>query len=396
MHWKVPCPENARNWTSNPDRTTLETVLHLTIPTHIAEITPYPPGKPLEELEREYGIRDSIKLASNENSWGPSPLALQALSAALTDLHRYPDGSSYYLVTALADKLGVGAGQIVLGNGSNEVIEFLVKAFVQEGDEVITSHPSFLMYQKFVQVRGGVNHVVALKELGHDLAGIAKKITQRTKLIFLDNPNNPTGTAIDPGTLRDFIDAVPNGVVVVLDEAYVDFMDPALRPDPAEYLSAKRVGCPVVFLRTFSKAYGLAGLRIGYGVMVEELASTLHKVRQPFNVNRLAQVGALAALDDTNHYRTTLAGTREGMEFLHREVGRLGCRCFPSQANFFLIDVGGEADLLYQEMLTRGVIVRAMRAYGFPHFIRITVGTKIENRRFIEALSLSLRTLGYV
>ena len=370
--------------------------MKIKIPKHISNITPYPPGKPLDELEREYGITNSIKLASNENAWGPSPQAIQAIRNHLEDLHRYPDGSSYYLTAALGEKTGFSTTQIVLGNGSNEIIEFLVKAFVQEGDEVITSHPSFLMYQKFVQVRGGVNRVVPLKDLGHDLAAITERLSARTRLIFLDNPNNPTGTVISPQVLRQFFRTVPEDVVVVLDEAYVDFMNPADRVDPQKILAREGDCCPVVFLRTFSKAYGLSGLRIGYGLMAEEIATSLHKVRQPFNINRLAQVGALAALSDEEFYQQTLMRTRQGIDHLSREVEQLGCRSYPSQANFFLIDVGGDADRLYQAMLTQGVIVRSMSAYGFAHAIRVTVGTDQENSRFLTALSQSLTDLGYV
>jgi histidinol-phosphate aminotransferase len=370
--------------------------LKIKIPEHIRNITPYPPGKPLDELEREYGITNSIKLASNENAWGPSPQAIQAIRNHLEDLHRYPDGSSYYLTAALGEKTGFSTTQIVLGNGSNEIIEFLVKAFVQEGDEVITSHPSFLMYQKFVQVRGGVNRVVPLKDLHHDLETITEQLSARTRLIFLDNPNNPTGTVISPQVLRQFFRTVPEDVVVVLDEAYVDFMNPADRVDPQKILAGEDDCCPVVFLRTFSKAYGLSGLRIGYGLMAEEIATTLHKVRQPFNINRLAQVGALAALSDEEFYQQTLKKTRQGLDHLSREVEQLGCRSYPTQANFFLIDVGGDADRLYQAMLTQGVIVRSMSAYGFAHAIRVTVGTDQENSRFLAALSQSLTDLGYV
>ncbi len=366
------------------------------IPSAIAALTPYPPGKPLDELEREYGISNSIKLASNENAWGPSPKALRALRSELLQLHRYPDGSCHYLVQALADKLGVAAAEIVMGNGSNEVIEFLVKAFVQQGDEVITSHPSFLMYQKIVQVRGGVNHVLPLKEMRHDLTAIQQKITAKTRLIFLDNPNNPTGTAISPVELYRFLSDIPESVIVVLDEAYVDFMDKELQVDSYSLIRNVVDRCPVVFLRTFSKAYGLAGLRIGYGLMAREVAECLHKVRQPFNINQMAQVGALAALDDEEYYQATLSRTAAGVAWLSEEVDRLGCRSCPTQTNFFLIDVRGNADKLYQAMLYKGVIVRSMSAYGFADFIRVTVGTEEENKRFVASLAECLQELGYV
>ncbi|MGW8193362.1 MAG: histidinol-phosphate transaminase [Desulforhopalus sp.] len=369
--------------------------MKIQIPANIAAITPYPPGKPLDELEREYGITDPIKLASNENPWGPSPKVIQALRDAMSSLHRYPDGSCYYLVQALAQKLDLDPAQIVVGNGSNEVIEFLVKAFVQEGDEVITSHPSFLMYQKFVQVRGGVNHVVPLREMGHDLAAITARVSEKTRLIFIDNPNNPTGTFITPADFHRFLADIPESVIVVLDEAYVDFMEARQRIDVHDLLENRQGRCAVVFLRTFSKAYGISGLRVGFGIMAAEIATCLHKVRQPFNINQMAQVGALAALEDEDYYQQTLTRTSTGLDFLSRQVDRLGCRSYPSSTNFFLIDVGGDSDTLYQAMLHKGVIVRSMRAYGFATFIRVTVGTEEENSRFVKALSDCLRELGY-
>jgi histidinol-phosphate aminotransferase len=371
-------------------------LLKINIPDNIAAITPYPPGKPLDELEREYGITNPIKLASNENSWGPSPKAIRALRAELLNLHRYPDGSCYYLVQALAEKMGVAPAEIVLGNGSSEVIEFLVKAFVQEGDEVITSHPSFLMYQKIVQVRGGVNHVVPLNRMRHDLETIQKTISGKTRLVFLDNPNNPTGTAIPPKQLYQFLSDMPESVIVVLDEAYVDFMDQGLQVDFYSLIRNVEKRCPVVFLRTFSKVYGLSGLRVGYGIMPRPIADCLHKVRQPFNINQMAQVGALAALADEEYYRQTLDRTTRGRIYLSREVDRLGCKSYPSETNFFLIDVRGNADKLYQAMLYKGVIVRSMSAYGFANFIRVTVGTDEENSRFLTSLAECLGKLGYV
>lgn len=370
--------------------------MKLKIPKNIIEIKPYPPGKPLDELEREYGITDSIKLASNENPWGPSPKVIQALTAELPNLHRYPDGSCYYLTEALARKMGVAPDEIVLGNGSNEIIEFLVKAFVREGDEVISSHPSFLMYQKFVQVRGGVNYVVPLKDMHHDLAAIKDMVSEKTRLIFVDNPNNPTGTAIPPVDLYSFLSELPEYVVVVLDEAYVDFMDQELQLDTFSLIRNCEGRCPVVFMRTFSKAYALSGLRVGFGLMAREIAGCLHKVRQPFNINQMAQVGALTALEDEEYYQQTLKRTAKGIEFLQQKVDELGCKSYPTQTNFFLIDVKGNADKLYQAMLYEGVIVRSMSAYGYENFIRITVGTENENNRFLKAMSKCLGDLGYV
>ncbi len=370
--------------------------MQVPIPEHISSIVPYPPGKPLDELERQYGITNAIKLASNENPWGPSPRALAAIGAALADLHRYPDGSSYVLTQALAQHLGCRPEMLVLGNGSNEVIEFLIKACLEPGDRVITSHPSFLMYQKFVQIRGGENTVVPLARMHHDFAAIRAAVNERTRLIFLDNPNNPTGTVFDRQALMELCRSLPASVVLVLDEAYVDFVDPAQRLDSVQCIRKRSGGPEIVALRTFSKAYGLAGLRLGFGIMSAPLAAMLHRVRQPFNINTLAQQGALAALEDRAHYTRTIDGTRSGMAFLQEELRRLGCTCYPSQANFFLVDVGGEAQALYEAMLCKGVIVRSMHAYGYPNSIRITVGTEEENRRLLTALGECLRELRYV
>jgi histidinol-phosphate aminotransferase len=360
---------------------------------NISTLVPYPPGKPIEELEREYGISGSIKLASNENAWGPSPRAVDAIKEALQNLHRYPDGSCYYLTQRLAGKLGVKPEEIVFGNGSNELIGLLIAAFLQPGEDVVTSHPSFLMYQKLVQVQGGSNTVVELAaDMRHDLKAILGAVSPKTRMIFLDNPNNPTGTIIDRDDFASFMEQLPQGIIVVLDEAYVDFMDPELRIDVLAYIGSGR---PVAALRTFSKAYGLSGLRLGYGIMHEEMAGYLHRVRQPFNVNSLAQVGGVAALEDDEHYRMTLQKSRDGLAWLSKEVVKLGCRPMGTHTNFFLIDVKGDSRQLYEHMLRQGVIVRSMQAYGYPEYIRITVGRPEENQRFIEALAKSLQELGY-
>jgi histidinol-phosphate aminotransferase len=370
--------------------------MQIPIPQHIAAIVPYPPGKPMDELEREYGITNAIKLASNENPWGPSPKAVRAIGEMLHNLHRYPDGSSYALTEALAQWIEADPAEIVLGNGSNEVIEFLVKAFVGTGDQVITSHPSFLMYQKFVQVRGGENVVIPLQGMAHDLEAISAAITDRTRLIFIDNPNNPTGTLIEKEVFDRFLTGLPQTVIVVLDEAYVDFVEPVRRVDILGYIRHPENIPAVVSLRTFSKAFGLAGLRVGFGIMHRDVASLLHRVRQPFNINLPAQAGALAALSDTAHYDYTLRATAEERTWLQEAVAQLGCTPYPSHTNFFLIDVCGDATRLYEAMLYKGVIVRSMKAYGYPDFIRITVGTSAENQRFVAALADGLQELGYV
>jgi histidinol-phosphate aminotransferase len=365
----------------------------LKVAPNISTLVPYPPGKPIEELEREYGISGSIKMASNENAWGPSPRAVEAMREAMQNLHRYPDGSCYYLTQSLAEKLGVNPEELVFGNGSNEIIGLLIAAFLQPGEEVITSHPTFLMYQKLVQVEGGVNRVVQLTEdMHHDLGGILGAVTSETRMIFLDNPNNPTGQIIEKGAFASFMEQLNDDIIVVLDEAYVDFVDPDLRIDVLEYI---KEGRPVAALRTFSKAYGLSGLRLGYGIMGAEMVGYLNRVRQPFNVNSLAQVGGIAALSDDEHYQMTLQKSREGIAWLSKEVERLGCRPMDTHTNFFLIDVQGDGKALYEHMLHQGVIVRPMQAYGYPNYIRITVGRKEENQRFVNALGQSLNELGY-
>lgn len=366
--------------------------MKLTVAPNIETLIPYPPGKPLEELEREYGITGSIKLASNENALGPSPKAVKAIADSLATLHRYPDGSCYYLANSLAKKLGVAPQELVFGNGSNEIIDLLISTFLAPGQEVITSHPTFLVYHKMVQARGGINRVVPLNDLRHDLDAILAEVCDDTRLIFLDNPNNPTGTVFLKQEFEDFLQKVPNSVIVVLDEAYVDFVDPEIRLDARTYLQSDT---PVVTLRTFSKAYGLAGLRVGYGLMRAEIAEYLHRVRQPFNVNQLGQIGAQAALADDEYYQKTLTTTKQGIAWLQQEVEKLGCKAFPTQTNFFLIDVKGDCKKLYQHMLGKGVIVRPMSAYGFPNYIRITVGLPEENQRFVAAFAETLKELRY-
>jgi len=353
------------------------------VPDNIAKLKPYAPGKPIEELEREYGISGSIKLASNENPIGPSPKALEAIRGALKNLHRYPDGSNYYLRKRLAEKLKVSVNQIVLGNGSNEIIELLVRTFLREGDEVVIPEASFLMYEIMVQAGGGRPVKVALKERVLDLEGMAGGMSSRTRMIFVNNPNNPTGTIVSRDDFEEFLQRVPPEVIVVLDEAYIDFVRDKTCPTGLDYLDGDKI---VVTLRTFSKAYGLAGLRIGYGVMKESLTDPMHRVRQPFNTNLLAQVGALAALDDDAFLEKTVSTVHKGLDFLYREVEKLGLRCLPTQTNFFLIDLERDAKSVFEKMLRGGVIVRPMTEYGYPNHIRINVGLPEENQRFVDVL----------
>jgi histidinol-phosphate aminotransferase len=364
--------------------------MKLNIADHIKKLIPYPPGKPIEELEREYGVSGSIKMASNENSLGPSPKAQEAISAALQDLHRYPDGSCYYLAQKLAAKLGVEQDELVFANGSDEILALLAAAFIQPGDEAISSHPSFLVYPKVTQAQGGINRVVPLRDMHHDLPAILQEINSRTRLIFLDNPNNPTGSIFSRREFEDFLAQVPEQVVVVLDEAYWDFVQADQQIDAKLYINGDK---PVVSLRTFSKAYGLAGLRVGYGLMNREIADCLHRVRAPFNVNSLAQIGAMAALDDQEHYDKTMSMTRDGIAWLSKQLRQIGLKPYPTQTNFFLVELAGlDGREFYESMLRQGVIVRPMTAYGYPNFIRITAGTQAENERLVNS---AVKVLGY-
>lgn len=359
------------------------------VPEYLTGLVPYPPGKPLEELEREYGIKDPIKLASNENSLGPSPRAQDAIRNAISSLHRYPDGSGYYLKEKLARLLKVSSEEIVLGNGSNELIDLLIKVFIQPGYEAISSDPSFLVYCNMVQAIGGNNVVIPLSEYRHDLENISSAVTSKTRLIFLDNPNNPMGTVIHQKDFDAFLEDLPDHILVVLDEAYTEFVRTKHTPKAVEYVKQDR---RVIALRTFSKAYGLAGLRVGYGVMDREVAKYLELVRQPFNVNTMAQVGALAALDDHQHLKKTVDTVWQGMDFLAERLEELGCRVMPSETNFILVNTGRDAKMVYEKVLREGVIVRAMTAYGLPNHIRITVGLPEENLRCVEALQKVLKS----
>lgn len=352
-------------------------------PDYIKKLKPYIAGKPMEELEREYGISNSVKLASNENPLGPSPKAVKAIREALKNLHRYPDANGHYLRMRLAEKLKVSPESIVLGNGSNEIIELLVRTFLREGDEVIMPEPSFLMYEIMAQASGGALVKVPLKERVLDLDGMAESISEKTRIIFVNNPNNPTGTIVSRDDFEAFLEVVPPGVLVVMDEAYIEFVRDGSCPRGLDYLASDKM---VVTLRTFSKTYGLAGLRMGYGVMKPVAADLLNRVRQPFNTNLLGQIGALAALDDEIFFNKTLKTVHQGLDFLYQEIEKLGLRYFPSQTNFFLIDVAKDARGVFEKMLHRGVIVRAMNAYGYPSYIRINAGLPQENQRFIDVL----------
>jgi histidinol-phosphate aminotransferase len=367
----------------------MDLAMNLSIPDYILAIEPYKPGKPIEELEREYGILDSVKLASNENPLGPSPKAIEAIRGHLAKLHRYPDGGGFALTAKLAEKIGVAASTIVLGNGSDDVIGMLCRALLRPGDDALMPQPSFLMYAITVRSVGALPVFVPLNDaLAIDLEAMLGRVTSRTRLVFLCNPNNPTGTVVSTKALEAFLRDLPPAITVVLDEAYIEFVR-----DPTCAMGLKFLDCgrPIVTLRTFSKTYGLAGLRVGYGIMPPELAAILHRIRQPFNASSLAQAGAAAALDDEAFLQRTIRLVHTGLDYLFDRLDRLGVRYFPTQSNFFLIDVQTDADVVFEKMLTEGVIVRSMRSYGYPHYIRINVGLPAENERFVSALGRVLQ-----
>jgi histidinol-phosphate aminotransferase len=360
-------------------------IQHL-VPPWLASLVPYQPGKPVEEVEREYGIRDSIKLASNENPLGPSSRAVTAMRAAIGAVHRYPDGGGFYLKQKLAEKLGVGTEQVALGNGSNEILELLARSFLRPGEDAVMSEQAFVIYASVVQAAAGIPRSVPLREFTHDLDAMASVVGKATRLVFLGNPNNPTGTIYRRDAFERFLARIPKDVIIVADDAYAEYVEDPEYPSTLEHHKPDRL---LVTLRTFSKIYGLAGLRIGYGVGPPEVIAALERVRQPFNVNSLAQVAALAALDDEEHVERSRRTNREGMRFLEREFARLGLAYVPSQANFVLVRVG-DGEKIYEKLLRQGVIVRPVGGYGFPEHVRVTVGTAEENRRFVAALEKAL------
>jgi histidinol-phosphate aminotransferase len=349
----------------------------------VEELIPYPPGKPIEELERELGIRNSIKLASNENPLGPSPMAVRAIMEKVHGLHRYPDGSGYYLKTRLGKELGLPIEQIILGNGSNELIELVIRTFLSAEEHVVQAFPTFLVYEKVVKGAGGLISSAPLSDFRIDLDAVFEKITPKTKILFINNPNNPTGSALKRDQLLGFLKKIPNDIVVVLDEAYIEFVTDEGVANGLDLFKEY----PLLFvLRTFSKLYGLAGLRIGYGFASERLIDYMNRVRQPFNANSLAQAGAIAALDDKEFVARTLQVVQEGLRYLYRCLDEMGLTYISTQTNFFLIKVPFGGKEIYSRMLNEGVIVRSMDSYGLPEYIRINVGLPEENERFIRTL----------
>lgn len=366
--------------------------MKMRIPEHIKKIVPYPPGKPIDELRRELGIPEPVKLASNENPLGPSPRALEAIKKALNQVNRYPDGSGYYLRKKISSKLGVPFEGVVLGNGSNEIIEMVLKGFTQDGDNILVPQPSFLIYSIAAQMLAVEARPVPLRDFRIDLDAMAASLDERTRIVVINNPNNPTGTIVTRDELERFFEKIPSDLIVILDEAYLEFVQDGSCPKSTDYLAME--GPWVVGIRTFSKAYGLAGLRIGYSLSAPQVAEILNRVRQPFNVNHLAQVAALAALDDDDFLFKTRQLVLEQRRELYSGLERLGLDYIPSETNFFLVKVPVRARIVYEGLLKKGVIARAMDSYGLDYYLRVSVGLPEENKLFLERLSEVLSELG--
>ncbi len=349
----------------------------------------YQPGRPIEEVAREMNLpADSIiKVASNENPFGPSPLALAAMQKILGNLNLYPDGNAFYLKQKLATKLGVETTNLVLGNGSNEIIEFVAHALLAPGNDVVVSQFCFAIYPIVAKMFGANLVIVPAKDYGHDLPAMLKAITPKTRIVFVANPNNPTGTLATREDVIQFVNDVPDDVLLVMDEAYIEFLDDAVDLVPLIRLGVRK---NLILMRTFSKIYGLAGLRIGYGIGNPDLIAALEKTRQPFNINSLAQAAALAALDDDEHIRKTRSNNFAGLDFFRRAFRDLKLEFVPSFANFILVRVG-EGQKIFDAMQKQGVIVRPMGGYQLPEWIRISIGTPKENQRCLDVLKKSLR-----
>jgi histidinol-phosphate aminotransferase len=349
----------------------------------------YQPGRPIEEVARELNLpADSIiKVASNENPFGPSPLAVAAMQKVLANLNLYPDGNVFYLKQKLAEKLGVESANLIFGNGSNEIIEFVSHALLAPGDDIVVSQFCFAIYPIVAKMFGANVITVPAKDHGHDLPAMLKAITPKTRIVFVANPNNPTGTLAPREDVIQFVNDIPDDVLLVMDEAYIEFLDDAVDLIPLIRLGVRK---NLILMRTFSKICGLAGLRVGYGIGNPDLIAALEKTRQPFNINSLAQAAALAALDDDEHVRKTRANNFAGLEFFRRAFRELKLEFVPSFANFILVRVG-EGQKIFNAMQKQGVIVRPMGGYQLPEWIRISVGTPKENERCLDTLKKSLR-----
>jgi len=350
---------------------------------NIIHLPVYKPGKPIEEVKREFGLTDVIKLASNENPYGCSPKAREAIQAELSNLSLYPDGAAVELTTALAGRLGVEPEQIIFGAGSDEIILMISRAYLTPGSETIMATHTFSQYRHNAEVEGATCVLVPLKDGTHDLDAMLERITDRTKIIWVCNPNNPTGTLVPLNKIRSFVEQVPDRIMVVLDEAYYEYLFPE---DYGNSLELVKQFKNVVILRTFSKIYGLAALRIGYGIGHKEVIHSVNQVRPPFNTSRIAQAAALASLRDDQFVEECRKRNAEGLEYLRSEFARMGLKAFPSYANFIMVDINRPAAPVFEALLRKGIIVRGGHQLDFPTSLRVTVGSREQNEKFILAL----------
>ncbi|MDH7576361.1 MAG: histidinol-phosphate transaminase [Bacillota bacterium] len=356
----------------------------------IFNLNPYVPGKPVEEVERELGISGVIKLASNENPLGPSPLALEALQRAIARVNFYPDSNCFYLKRVLAAHLGCREENLIIGNGSDELLKLIAETFLEREDEVIFAHPSFSEYEFASKIMEANCISVPVKEdLTHDLEAMAKKIGPRTKLIFICNPNNPTGTIVTQEELQAFFAGISPDILIIVDEAYHEYVTDPLYPNSLQFVEEGR---NVIILRTFSKIYGLAGLRIGYGISRPEIIALINRVREPFNVNLLAQEAARAGLEDKDHLKRSRDMVLEGKEYLYKAFQKMGLKYVPTHANFVFVNVFRDSREVFPALLREGVIVRTGDIFGYPTYIRVTIGTPQENERFIAGLERVLNS----
>ncbi|MGB2629759.1 MAG: histidinol-phosphate transaminase [Candidatus Omnitrophota bacterium] len=351
----------------------------------------YQPGKPIEEVKRELGLDNVVKLASNENAMSPSTKVIEAIAAEAKNVNRYPDGGCFYLRKALSKKLSIPENDLIFGNGSDELISLALRAFVKPGSEVVIADPTFLIYRIASVIAGAKVRLVPLKNYKYDLNGMLKAVTGRTKIIFIANPDNPTGTYITEKELKEFIEKVPKNVLIFLDEAYYEFATGGDYPETLGLL--QREDRTIVITRTFSKAYGLAGLRVGYGMARQDITEALNKVREPFNVNSVAQAAAVAALDDDEYRDASVALVREEKERFYKKFESLGVKYVPSKTNFVLVDTARDSMKIFDYLLHKGIIVREMSLWQFKGHIRVNIGTKEENDAFFKAFEEAIKEM---
>lgn len=363
-------------------------MISLTAKKRIFDIEPYRPGKPIAEVKRELGLKSVIKLASNENPYGPSPKAIEAIRREAGNVNRYPDGGCFYLRQTLAKHLAVKPEQLIFGNGSDEIIVMAIKAFVGEGDEVVIAKPSFLIYEIASRIEGAVVKPVPLVDFRYDLAAMEKAVTPKTRMIFIGNPDNPAGTFVTAAQLADFLKNIRPDIFVFIDEAYFEYVTGGDYPDT---LKLQKTHKNILVTRTFSKMYALAGLRVGYGIADPEVIEILNRVREPFNINSLAQAAAVACLNDQKYYRGIAKLVGEQRQFLYEQMRDAGLPFVPSATNFILIDVKQNGSNVAGRLLRKGVIVRDMGCWGLTKYIRVTIGTASENKRFIKTLKAILQ-----